>query len=142
MVRQEDMSMQLAQLIEERDVGFSFVHGAKLDRSLQQSWQLQSRDYSCKLTYQGRIMSIDYWQGPGIKTSPNALGVLDCLLSDAGGFDSARDFNDWASDLGYDASEPESVKAAKKIYLATKKQTTRLKELLGNDYEEFLNAER
>jgi hypothetical protein len=134
--------MQLAELITDRKVGFSFTHGAKRDRSLQDRWQLDARDFSCRLTYQGRSMTIDYWMGRGITRDPDATGVLDNLLSDASGFDSARDFNDWASDLGFETEDRESMKKAKKTYSAVQKQTERLKTLLGDDYEEFLIADR
>jgi hypothetical protein len=134
--------MQLAQLIKDREIGFSFAHGAKLDRSLQDKWQLDSRDYSCCLTFQGRSMTLDYWQGRGIKTDPKAEDVLSCILSDASGLDSCRDFKDWASDLGFETSEPETKRKAIKTYSAVKKQTERLKDLLGKHYEEFLEAER
>jgi hypothetical protein len=134
--------MQLAQLIENRKVGFTFAHGAKLDRSLQQKWQFQARDFSCRLTYQGRSMTIDYWMGRGIKRDPNAADVLDSILSDASSFDSARDFRDWASDFGYDTDDPDVLTEAQKTYSTVRKQTDRLKTLLGNDYEEFLVADR
>lgn len=134
--------MQLAQLIAERNVGFSFTHGATLDRSLQDRWQLDSRDFSCRLTYQGRSMTVDFWMGRGIKHDPDAAGVLDNLLSDASGFDCARDFEDWASDLGFETEDTESMKKAKKTFNAVRKQSERLKTLLGHDYEEFVSAER
>ena len=134
--------MQLAQLIHDRNVGFTFTHGAKLDRSLQEDWQRNSRDFSCRLTYQGRSMTIDYWMGRGIKHDPTAVDVLDNLLLDASSFDSARNFEEWASDFGFDMEEPESRKKAKKIYSAVRKETERLKTLLGSDYEEFLQADR
>ena len=64
------------------------------------------------------------------------------LLLDASSFDSAKNFEEWASDFGFDMEEPESRKKAKKIYSAVRKETERLKTLLGSDYEEFLQADR
>lgn len=134
--------MRLTQLIEDHNIGFSFTHGAKLDRSLQERWQLDSRDFSCRLTYQGRSMTVDYWMGRGIKHDPTVTEVLDCLLSDASSFDNARDFDDWASEFGYDTEDPAVLKQAKKTYNAIRKQAERLKTLLGDAYEEFISAER
>jgi hypothetical protein len=134
--------MQLAQLVSERNVGFSFTRGAKADRSMQSPWQIAANDYSCRLTYQGRSMTLDYYQGRGIKRDPDAAGVLDNLLSDASSFDQSGSFHEWASDFGYDTTEPKSKKEAQKIYSAVRKQTERLKTLLGVDYEEFVTAER
>jgi hypothetical protein len=135
--------MQLEQLIRDQGVGFYYLPGAKLDRSLQDKWQRESRGYSCRLVYQNRVMTVDFWQGQGIKSDPSAQDVLDCLLSDASSFDNARDFEDWASEFGFNIEEdPELLKRDRKIYSNVRRQTERLKKLLGKHYEEFLEAER
>jgi hypothetical protein len=63
--------------------------------------------------------------------------VLEALLSDASvaGYDQ---FEEWAADLGYD---PDSRKA-EKVYQACVEQTAQLRQLLGDDFETFVEAKR
>ena len=129
--------MQLKQLIKDSGVRFTFNGGPRLDWSKQSTWQRMAIGYTCTLTYKGRSMTTDYWQGRGIKSPPDAAGVLESLLLDASGFDNARDFFDWCSDYGLEQNDKE----AKKTYQAVKSQTTKVKTLLGDDYETFLSAE-
>ena len=53
---------------------------------------------------QGRTLETEWRQGLGIETSPTdtPAEVLDALVSDAWSVESARDFDDWALDFGYD----------------------------------------
>ena len=60
---------------------------------------------------------------------PQADDVLDCLASDASGFENSRSFEDWAGDYGYD---PDSRKA-EKIYKTVERQSAKLKNFLGDD---------
>lgn len=77
----------------------------------------------------GRQMTLYFSQGYGISGEPTAADVLDCLASDAASVENSREFEEWASDLGYD---PDSRKA-EKIYKTIIKQAERLKKFLGND---------
>lgn len=56
----------------------------------------------------------------------------------SGASDNSSSFEDWCSELGFDADS----RKAEKIYRASVRQTEKLKKLLGNEYETFLNAER
>jgi hypothetical protein len=47
-------------------------------------------------------MTIPYSMGPAHLRDPRAEDVLDCLASDAAGFENARSFEEWASEYGYD----------------------------------------
>jgi hypothetical protein len=129
--------MNLAQFVKEKNIGFTTRPGANLDWSLQAPWQKSSNGHTCRLAYQGRYMTLDYWQGKGIKENPTAIRVLNSLLSDASGLNNSRDYLDWCSNYGCEPDNSES----KMIYRATKKQTMRLKDLLGRDYELFLGVE-
>ena len=69
--------------------------------------------------------------------APNVDEVLDCLASDAQGID--QEFEDWASDLGYD---PDSRKA-EKVYKNIQRESEKLKNLLGEKaYKTLLEVER
>jgi hypothetical protein len=98
-------------------------------------------------------MSLYFSQGSGHKTDPTLADVLDCLASDASGYESATEqvylettpehrpsFECWASDYGYDTDS----RKAEKTYKAIKRQAEQLKRTLGQAaYEELLyNTER
>lgn len=66
---------------------------------------------------------------------PQVNEVLDCLASDAAGYDNARDFEDWASEYGYDTNS----RKAEKIYNTIAKQAKKLEAFLGSDlYQKLL----
>ncbi len=68
---------------------------------------------------------------------PDVADVLDCLLSDSDALE--RDFEEWASDLGYD---PDS-RTAERTYKACLKSGEKLKAFLGTDlFERMRYAER
>ncbi len=68
---------------------------------------------------------------------PDVAGVLDCLLSDSDALD--RDFEEWASDLGYD---PDS-RTAERTYKACLKSGEKLKVFLGDGlFDRMRTAER
>jgi hypothetical protein len=86
-------------------------------------------------------MTLVFSQGYGHKgMPPNVYGVLDCLASDAGTVQTASDFEEWCSELGYD---PDSRKA-EKTYKAVEHQASRLQRFLGDEaYDQLLfNTER
>ncbi len=93
-----------------------------------------SRHFLCTLIAENR-MKIHYSQGPAHKINPTIEDVLDCLASDACGFDNARSFEDWASDLGYDIDS----RKAERAFEAVGNQSTELKVLLGDEaFEELV----
>ncbi len=113
------------------------VRGTRLPWEKEDKWQREAYGYTCTLSYKGRRMTVDFWMGRGIGHEPYSLDVLSSLLSDASTYDNARDFEDWASELGLD---PDSRKA-EMTYREVGRQTEKLKKLLGDDYETFLYAE-
>ena len=103
----------------------------------EKDWYRAANHFKVTLKGQpGRRMSVAFSQGSGISGEPTADGVLECLLSDASSAD--EEFINWAGDLGYD---PDSRKA-ERIYNAVKKQTAKLKQFLGDSFEEYINADR
>lgn len=89
------------------------------------------------LRYCGRRMTVHYFCGPGVSEKPRARDVVECLCSDALGIeDTNGDFQDWALEYGYDLG-----RQARQTYNATVRQTERLKQFLGAEYETFLWSE-
>ncbi len=91
--------------------------------------------YKCRITVGRRGFSLYFSQGYGIKHEPELAGVLDCLASDAAGYENAQSFEDWASEYGYDLDS----RKAEKIYRTVKRQAEQLKRTLGDDaYKQLL----
>lgn len=97
-------------------------------------WKSRSNPWTVELRYRRRRLTVPFWTGVAITSEPTAADVLGCLLSDASSYKSARDLEDWASDLGYDTDS----RKAEKTYRAVEKLTRKLRKFLGDDFESFL----
>jgi hypothetical protein len=103
-------------------------------------WSRDSTHYRVTLTIRDgkrrRKMQTYFSMGSAHTKEPSAADVLDCLASDASGYDNAQSFEEWARDYGYD---PDSRKA-EKTYKTIAKQSERLKQWLGNpdEYQHLL----
>lgn len=60
---------------------------------------------------------------------PKVEDVLDCLASDACEYEGSRDFEDWASEYGYDTDS----RKAESIYRIVSEQAKQLRQFLGRD---------
>lgn len=88
----------------------------------------QSDPWKVTLRMNGRQMTIPFFKGYGHGgAEPTAEEVLECLISDYSGWDSANDFEDWASDLGLDTDS----RKAERTYQQVEKQSRKLKNFLG-----------
>lgn len=101
-------------------------------------WAREATHWRVTLRYQGRQMTVPFSQGSAISREPSAADVLDCLASDASGYEQARSFEEWAADYGYD---PDS-RTAERTYRAIEKQTAALRRLLGSAYDRLQEADR
>jgi len=90
--------------------------------------------WKCTLRCQRSCMTIYFSQGYGIQHDPELPNVLDCLASDAGGWENARTFKEWANDYGYDTDS----RKAEKIFHTVKKQTEKFKAFLGDSLYDAL----
>ena len=92
------------------------------------TWRVQ-------LSLNGRKLTIPFSQGFGFNGEPPKLEtVLECLASDAAGFENADGFEDWAAEYGYDTDSRKAFKTYKQV----EKQTEKLRAFLGNQYETLL----
>jgi len=89
------------------------------------------------LKHQGRQMTVPFSQGSAISHEPTAEDVLGCLVSDASGFENARSFEEWCSEYGYDTDS----RTAERTYQIIEKQAEKVKRLLGDRYDEAVQAE-
>lgn len=96
--------------------------------------------FKCRIKAGRRAFGLYFSQGRGISHEPSLADVLDCLASDAAGYENAQDFEQWADEYGYDTDS----RKAEKTYRAVKRQAEQLKRTIGDDaYSELLwNTER
>lgn len=109
-----------------------------------------------------RSFGLYFSQGSAHTSDPTLADVLDCLASDASGYENARvrpdgayhttsnvnskhydtpmHFHNWAEEYGYDTDS----RKAEKTFRAVKRQSEQLKRTIGNEaYQELLwNVER
>lgn len=98
-------------------------------------WGRSATHWKCLLRCGRRSMTVYFSQGPAVSREPSAEDVLDCLASDAAGFENARTFEEWASEYGYDADS----RKAERTYKAVERQTEALARLLPVDaYDRLL----
>ncbi len=88
--------------------------------------------------YGFRQMTLNFSQGYGIQGEPTLESVLGCLLSDSFSFSNGDTFKDFCENYGYDYDS----RKAEKTYQATIKQTSKLKKLLDNNFNDFVNCEQ
>lgn len=92
-------------------------------------WSRGASHWKCQIRAGRRAMTTFFSQGSAHIGEPTLTSVLDCLASDAAGFENAQSFEDWASEYGYDADS----RKAEKTFKAISKQAEGLKRLLGED---------
>jgi hypothetical protein len=98
-----------------------------------ETWVLS---YRATLRYDRKQMSVDFHTGV-CAGAPTAADVVECLVSDARTLISADfDFWDWCDEYGITPSRVE-----KATFDLVETQAGRLKQLLGADWEDIMNAE-
>jgi hypothetical protein len=100
-----------------------------------------SSHWKCLIRCGKRQMTVFFSMGPAHSREPELADVLDCLASDAASIENAPNFEDWASELGYDTDS----RKAEKTFKVCQKQAEKLRQLLYTDeaYRNLLfNTER
>ena len=93
-----------------------------------------SSHWRVTIRHDGRQLTVPFSMGPALSGEPDVLDVLDALASDASAFENAQDFEDWASEFGYDTDS----RRAERIYRAVESQTAKLRRLMGDKYESLI----
>lgn len=88
--------------------------------------------YRVTLRRGDRRMTVPFSTGMGWTREPDAADVLNCLISDASGFLSACDFEDWCSEYGYDTDS----RRAERTFKLIDKQTTKVRNFLGELWDD------
>jgi hypothetical protein len=79
-------------------------------------------------------MVVPFGMGSANTEEPDAADVLNCLASDASGYENARSFEEWASELGFDADS----RKAERTYREVERQAQQLRAFLGSEYDAYL----
>jgi hypothetical protein len=94
--------------------------------------------FNVRLGYAGRTLTVPWRQGMGITTHPvhMADSILDSLISDACAWQQAEDFEDFASEFGYETEDPEDARRVRRIWQTIERLSPRVVALVGGQ-EEF-----
>jgi hypothetical protein len=99
-------------------------------------WARTARHWRVVLRRGSKRMAVPFSQGSAHTEPPSAAHVLDCLASDAQSVESARSFEEWASDFGMDTDS----RKAERIWRLWVRQAAKLETFLGADlFRELLN---
>jgi hypothetical protein len=85
--------------------------------------------------YGFKQMTLYYSQGYGIQGEPTLESVLNCLISDS---TCGETFQEFCDNLGYDNDS----RKAEKTFNTILKQTSKLKKLLGNNFNNLASCEQ
>ena len=88
-------------------------------RSEGSGWDGSENWYRVTLEYNGRKLTVPFGMGSGLTDDPTAEDVLNCLASDASGYENARDFDDWASEYGYDTDSRRAYRTWEQVSATT-----------------------
>ncbi len=100
-------------------------------------WRATATGWTVKLRYGKTSLTVPFWQGSAHEKPPTAADVISCLLSDTVNVENARDFEEWARDLGFDTDS----RKAKKTYNQCERIGRRVRALLGDDFDRLARAE-
>ena len=90
-----------------------------------------SSHFQCFIKNNNKQISVLFSQGSAHKASPTIERVMECLKLDIDSCE--RSFKEWCNDCGFD---PDSMKAHK-VYLACRRTSKKLKNLLKKDFGIF-----
>jgi len=97
-------------------------------------WKRESNPWTVTLRFQRRRLTVPFWTGSLITTEPTAADVLSCLCSDARGGEST--FEEFCSDFGYDTDS----RKAERLYRECERSAKRVRQFLGDAFDEVANA--
>lgn len=100
-------------------------------------WRMSANPYTVTIRYRGRQMTVPFYTGSAWTKEPDAADVLSCLCSDATSVENARDFAEWCNEFGYDVDS----RRAYRTWQECKRNATKVRRLLGDDFDIFANGE-
>ena len=113
------------------------IIGAGITASIREDWNDNSPDWGhdkrhfrVKVRYQGRSMSLWYYQGLGNTREPRPVDVMECLISDSSmAYDSLDDF---INEMGIEIKSVSDFRTYERQYKQLKRQNKSFTRLIGN----------
>lgn len=149
----ETQTITIEQFIQKHGIKFECHRVETRPDGLMDSDNSMTRHFRCRIISNRELLGrtrprsfgLYFSQGSAHTQDPTLADVLDCLASDASGYENAYGnggtrFEQWAEEYGYDTDS----RKAEKTFRAIKRQAEQLKRTLGQEaYEELLwNTER
>lgn len=113
------------------------LNGTGITASIREDWNDNSPDWAhdkrhfrVRVRYQGRSMSLWYYQGLGITREPRPVDVMECLISD-----NSMDYNsldDFINEMGIEIKGVSDYHKYERQFKQLKSQNKRFTHLIGN----------
>lgn len=116
----------------------ALVNGAGITGTIREDWnnnspdwaQGKARHYRVQLRYQGRSMSLWYYQGLGIERDPRVEDIIETLACDSlSNYDSLDDF---INELGLTIASVADFRNYERLYKQLNRQNKSFNRLIGN----------
>ena len=114
------------------------INGAGITASIREDWNYSAPDWAqdkrhfrVRVRYQGRSMSVWYYQGSGITREPRAVDVIECLMSDlmSGEYGSLDEF---ISEFGLEIKSLADFRTYEKQFKQLTRQNKSFARVIGN----------
>lgn len=96
-------------------------------------WDNSGHAWNVELRYRGRKMTTAFYTGSALG-EPTIEDVMECLTSNAAGYENTGDFESWASEYGCNTDS----RKAEATFRAVEQQTENLRRLLGDDFDQIV----
>jgi hypothetical protein len=113
------------------------INGAGITASIREDWNDSAPDWGhdkrhfrVRVRYQGRSMSVWYYQGLGNAREPRAVDVIECLVSDLMiGYDSLDDF---INEMGIEIKSVADFRTYERQFKQLTRQNKSFTRVIGN----------
>jgi hypothetical protein len=124
-------------LIESTTTLQGLISGTGITASIREDWNDDAPDwghdkrhYRVRVRYQGRSMSLWYYQGLGNAREPRAVDVIECLTSDLMSDYSSLD--DYISEFGLEIKSVADFRTYERQYKQLNRQNKSFTRVIGN----------
>ena len=113
------------------------INGTGITASISEDWNDNSpewghdkRHYRVRVRYQGRSMSIWYYQGLGNAREPRPVDIIECLLSDSSMDYSSLD--EYINEFGLEIKSVADFRTYERQFKQLNRQNKSFKRVIGN----------
>jgi hypothetical protein len=124
-------------LIESTTTLQGLISGAGITASIREDWNdsapdwgHEKRHFRVKVRYQGRSMSLWYYQGLGNAREPRAVDVIECLTSDLMSDYSSLD--EYINEFGLEIKSVTDFRTYERQFKQLNRQNKSFKRVIGN----------